>query len=445
MNGVALNAQAVVVAALLVHQMSRTWERGLRELGYNHAPVFAVHMPDWATAACQALALPLSLTAALWSDSAPMRTAGVALTVLWVFSVQQRLANHAWLGGVSAVAFAVAPAHLVPVIARDLLAGVYLSAALFKLHGEYLFSSRSAGRVVLAFYFKLLGLRPNRFQLRWLPGGVVLVELAAGILLLTPHGLLPALLISIAMHTVFGVSGNFPFSIVALALWSLVMSPRSGHLVLPGALDNTWWAVPGFALLGLALGRTARGSRSAGIMVKDTVLGAVFGLLCTAALSGPGPTPEDGGPATVVHFVVGALFLVNCGLVVTGVKLEWSFAMFSSLRPFGRSWLQRGGRSNRPRYYLLTLPERLPKTLLRSVPADFLYQSTRGTHAVHEAVAHRLEDTAAKHGLTFQPMQVVPSADFSTLVPAESPSAPCRTVLLFPAIIPKDFSQHYLG
>ncbi|GAB7180203.1 hypothetical protein ATKI12_0034 [Kitasatospora sp. Ki12] len=445
MNGGALNAPAVIVAALLVHQVSRTWEEGLRSLRHNYAPVFAVRLPGWATAACQLLALPVALAAALWDGAPWTRWVCAASVLLWMLGVQRRLANHAWLGGVCAVAFAFVPHHLVPVVARDLLVGVYLSATLFKLHGEYLLSSRSAGRAVLSFYCRLLGVRPTRLQLRWTPAGVVLIELAVGVLLCVPDGVVPALVLAVAMHAAFGVSGNFPFSIVALALWSLVMSPVSGALALPAAADPAWWAVPVFGVLALALGRTAAGPRSLGLMAKDVLQGLVYGVVCAASLAWPQPPSAGGGNVTAVHGVVGGLFLLNAGLVVTGWKLDWSFAMFSSLRPFGRSWLQRGGRGDWPRYYVLTLPERLPKALLRSVPAGFLYRSTRGTHAVHEAVVRRLEDLAGQHGLSFRPRQVVPSEDFSRLVPSAGQAPPRRAALLFPVIIPNDFSQHHLG
>ncbi|MEW2274858.1 hypothetical protein [Streptomyces griseofuscus] len=445
MNEGDLNANAVVVAVLFVHQISRTWEGGLSGLRHNYAPVFGVHMTGWTTATCQILALPLALTAALWDSTMWVRGASVLLVVLWMLSVQRRLANHAWLGIVSSVAFAFTPAHTDPVIARDLLAGVYLSAALFKLNGEYLFSSRSAGRVVLAFYFGQLGLSPARFQLRWLPAGVILSEFAAGSLLLIPHGVLPALVIAVVMHAVFGVSGNFPFSITALALWTLVMSPRAGYLVLPMAHDVAWWTVPLFAVLAVTLGRTSPGARPPGLLAKDTFLGVVYGVLCASALGRPEPTFPGGSWATTVNWLIGAMFLLNAGLVMAGVKLEWSFAMFSSLRPFGRSWLQCGVRREWPRYYLLTLPDRIPKALLKSVPAEFLYQSTRGTHVVHEAVAHRLENLAGKHGLTFQPKQVELNGESSALVPKPMQSGPRRAILLFPAIIPKEFSRGHLG
>ncbi|MFF7403019.1 hypothetical protein [Streptomyces murinus] len=445
MNGGDLNANSIVVAALFVHQISRTWEGGLSGLRHNYAPVFAVHMAGWATAASQILALPLALTAALWGGTMWMRGASVVLVVLWMLSVQRRLANHAWLGIVSTIGFAFTPAHTDPLIARDLLVGVYLSAALFKLNGEYLFSSRSAGRVVLAFYFGQLGLRPARFQLRWLPAGVILSEFAVGALLLIPHGVLPALVIAMVMHTAFGVSGNFPFSITALALWALVMSPRAGYLVLPMAHDVVWWAVPLFAVLALTLGRTSPGARPPGLLAKDTCLGVVYGVLCASALGRPEPTFPGGSSTVMVNCVIGAMFLLNVGLVMAGVKLEWSFAMFSSLRPFGRSWIQRGARREWPRYYHLTLPDRIPKALLKSVPAGFLYQSTKGTHVVHEAVARRLEDLAGKHGLTFQPKQVESNRESNALVPKLTQSEPRRTILLFPAIISKEFSQSHLG
>jgi len=445
MNAGFSTAQVAVIGALAVHQVSKTWDNGLHELGHNYAPVFAVQMSPRLTASFQILSLPLSLIAAILLPGAPGRWISVGFVVCWLLSLQRRMANHVLLGFASVLAFAIAPGQLDPAIARDLLAGVYISAALFKMNGEYLFSDRSAAKVVSVFYFNMLGLRPTRSRLKRLPFGVIAVEFATGLLLCIPHGFTAALLLAIIMHAAFGASGNFPFSIVALSLWAIAGSPRGGYIVLPAISDGVWLVVPLTALLSLTLSRTSPGPRSFGYITKDAVQGTIYGVLCVSALAARAISRYDGPSVAVVNWVIGAIFFLNFGLVFLGLKLDWSFAMFSSLRPFGRSWLQRGGRDDWPRYYLLTLPDRLPKRVLRSVAPSFLYQSTRGTHVVHEAVVYRLEALARQSGITFSPTHVVPNKESGELVISSSQASPRRTVLLFPAIIPKKFSQHYLG
>jgi hypothetical protein len=297
--------------------------------------------------------------------------------------------------------------------------------------------------VVTSFYFGLLGLRPSQSQLNVLPLGVVLIEFATGVLLWVPHGVRVSLLLAIAMHAAFGVSGNFPFSIMALALWSVTLSPRNGYVVFPDAHSAVWWVAVLSAALALALSRSPTGFRSVLVMTWDAVQGAVYGILCAVALGSHGGRPS--GTTTLVDCLIGAVFLVNFGLVFAGAKLEWSFAMFSSLRPFGQSWLQRGGRSDWPRYYMLAPPERLPKPLLQYVPASFLYKSTKGSHAVHEAVVYRLEHLGKQFGITFSPRHVVPDDDSGILVPSPGQAPPRRTALFFPALIPTDFTRYYLG
>ena len=109
--------------------------------------------------------------------------------------------------------------------------------------------------------------------MRAVPALAIAVELLAGVLACVPGGERWALGLAILMHLVFGVSGNYPFSVVALALWVTVFSPDGA--IEPGGPGWILWA--GALLVGLlsmATGRTAKGPRSAGWLIKDFYQGA---------------------------------------------------------------------------------------------------------------------------------------------------------------------------
>jgi hypothetical protein len=434
---------ALLVVGLLAHQLGRLWEQGFVGAHHNYAPVFAVSAPKELTFAGQVVALPAALVAIVVVPAPAGPLVALALVLFWLFTVQRRLANHCWLGVVALVAMVFVPQSTHAVVARDLLVGLYLSAALFKLNSEYLFTNHSAGRVVTRFYLGLLGLRMPHALLRPVPALVILAEFLTGLSLLDRDFAPAGLVLAVAMHLAFGVSGNFGFSTVALVLWVVALASDSHGVAVP-PVNSVWWvAVAVSAVLALLLGRTAAGRRSVSLLAKDLVQGATFGALCSIAFGAPAGRADWTGP--LVHVLVGALFVVNFALVMVGAKLEWSFAMFSSLRPFGRSWLQRRWFTDWPRYYVLTLPDRIPVSLVKTVRPDFLYQATRPDNAVHESVVRRLEAVANRYDTTLMPVVVEPRD--GELVPstrAEQPP-PRRTVLLFPAIVPRSFAKCYLG
>ncbi|MER7407476.1 hypothetical protein ABT373_34625 [Streptomyces sp. NPDC000070] len=113
--------------------------------------------------------------------------------------------------------------------------------------------------------------------------------------------------------------------------------------------------------------------------------------------------PIHPGLLTAVPFAVVAVeFAVGVLLLVPGGE-PWSFAMFTSLRPFGRSWLERYRARDWPRYYALTLPGRIPTSLLREIGPEFIYSATRSRNVVHEGVVYHLEATARKFHVSFPP------------------------------------------
>ncbi|MFG3531977.1 hypothetical protein ACGF8B_35360 [Streptomyces sp. NPDC047917] len=436
---------ALIVAALLFHQVNRLWEYGFAGAGQHYAPVFGIRLPRRAAAAGQLAALPAALIVTLTIPSLAGRAAVVLLIAFWMLATQVRLSDHCWLGAVAAAAMAFAPRPLHAVVAEAMLAGVYLTAALLKINGEYLFTERSAGRVATAHYLRLLGLPDLPRLVSAAPALVIVVELLTGALVCIPGAERWALGLAILMHLAFGVSGNYPFSVVALALWVTVFS-SDGRIEPAGSAWALWATALLVGLLSMAAGRTARGRRSPGWLMKDFFQGMVYGTLCaTAFLSAPGP--DRSAPwAPLACGLVALAFAVNFLLVVTGIKLEWSFAMFTSLRPFGRSWLERHRLREWPRYYALSLPARIPKTLLHEVDPTFVYLATRDENVVHEGVAHGLEAVARKHDVTFAPRVMAIAAGGRDLVPAESQQPPPRRRFLnYPAVVPRSLDRRYLA
>ncbi|MFJ6459728.1 hypothetical protein ACIQM0_01415 [Streptomyces sp. NPDC091387] len=397
----------------------------------------------------QAAALPLAVLTALFMHSPETLFIPFALVACWVLATNRRLSNHSWLGTVAIAAISCASPGLHAVVAHDLLVGVYLTAALLKVSDEHLLTERSASRVVTAHYLRLLGwpLRPR--ILRTVPFAVVLFEFAVGALLLVPGGDRWSLWLAILMHLAFGVSGNFPFSVVAMALWVTAFS-SSGRIEVSGDLRSVGCAALLVGVVALLLGRSAAGRRSGRWLAKDWWEGAVYGAMGAVALSlsrgAAAPVPQR---SELTHWLFAFAFVVNFLLVVTGVKLEWSFAMFTSLRPFGRSWLERHRLAKWPRYYTLTLPARVPKPLLREIDPGFVYLATRPESVVHEGVVYRLDAAARKYHVSFSPTLMTADPAVRELVPAAG-APPCHPsprphVLAHPAIAPKSLDQHYLG
>lgn len=437
----------LVVAGLLFHQVNRHWEYGFSGIGHHFAPVFGIRLPRPAVIFGQVAALPLALLTSVTVTSLAGRATAVALAFYWMLSTHRRLSDHSWLGAVVAAVMAFTPVGLHPFVARDFLAGVYLTAAVLKVNDEYLFTERSAGRLVTAHYFRLLKVPIHPGLLRTVPAAVIVAEFTAGVLLIVPGGERWSLWLAILMHLAFGVSGNFPFSVVAMTLWVTAFSP-AGRIELSGNPSAVWLAALLTGLPALATGRTATGRRSRSWLVKDAYQGAVYGALCAVAVlsRSHGPAPAD-GQVTLVHAMVALAFTVNFLLVVTGMKLEWAFAMFTSLRPFGRSWLERHRLRDWPRYYALTLPARIPKSLLREIDPGFVYLATRAENVVHEGVVYHLEAAARKHGVSFAPkaMTVDPLVRELVPAPADPPApAPRRRLLSYPAIAPRSLDRHYL-
>ncbi|MEU1471645.1 hypothetical protein ABZ434_25920 [Streptomyces sp. NPDC005761] len=442
-----ITPMALVVASLLFHQVNRHWEYGFSGVGHHFAPVFGIRLPRAAAALGQVAALPLALLVVLSAHSLPGRALAVVLAFYWMLATHRRLSDHSWLGFVAAAVMAFAPATVHPVLARDLLAGVYLTAALLKVNDEYLFTGRSAGRVVTAHYLRLLGLRVHPRLLNAVPVAVITVEFAAGALLCVPGGEQWSLWLAILMHLAFGVSGNLPFSVVAMALWVTALSP-AGSIAISGGTSSVGFGALTAGLLCLATGRSATGRRPPNWLAKDFCQGVVFGALCALAVLSRAAGPEPvGSQAALVHVLVALAFVLNFLLVVTGVKLEWAFAMFTSLRPFGRSWLERHRFKDWPRYYTLTLPARIPKALLREIDPEFIYLATRAENVVHEGVVYHLEAAAQKCSVSFSPQAMAVDPFSRGLVPAPPDPrrpAPRPRLLAYPAIAPKSLDRRYL-
>jgi hypothetical protein len=366
--------------------------------------------------------------------------------VVWcALATQRRYSDHAWLGSVAAAAMAFLPAESDAEVARDLLIGLYLTAGVLKLNKEYLGTARSAGRVFVAHYLGLLRLPVHRWIVRLTPPAVASTEIITGILLALPgSGPWPlALALAILMHVVFGVSGNFPFSVVAMTLWVISRSP-TGAVVSGGPV--VWLLATTLAMgsLGLLLGRASTGPRSPALLVKDALQGMGYGFLVGVAVSGRVLPAESRLPA--VHWVVGVGFVINFVLVLTGVKLEWSFAMFTSLRPYGRSWLERSQSTTRPRYYALSLPPRIPASLVRSIDPRFIYRVTRPGNMVHEGIAYHLEALARTSGTTFAPRALAFDGRTRRMEPVGGGGRPPRRRFLnFPAVVPCSLDDRYLA
>ncbi|GAA3092439.1 hypothetical protein [Streptosporangium carneum] len=434
-----MNWCAALTLALVGHQANNVLREGTGYVLHTFAPVTGVPLPRALVAALQTSLLPVC-TALFLLGGRPGGLVAVVLLALWVAVQNWRLSNHVWLAFLAVALFQAVPADHAGEVARFLLGGVYLTAGLFKTNHQFLATARSCGRLIPRLYAERTGLRLGDRLLSRVPLAVVATELLLGGALLLNAPLLPLFAVAAGMHLLFGLTGNFPFSLVALCLWAAAAEPPAGF-DRPPAVPLTLVALASLGI-GVRFGTRwiYRNTRAGGVLcgVFAMVFGtAVYAMIASGAFADSPIDPGSGWTALGVASLAGNLLSV-----VMGLRTEWAFTMFSNVRPHGPvRVLGRAPRWRAP-YFELSLPRSFPEGLLSVIPPAILYQATSGTNVVYGPVAFRLERLARRFGVSLEPVRVEysPLSNAFRTDPARR-AEPRPGPLLFPPLIPRDCSM----
>ncbi|MFG1910727.1 hypothetical protein [Kribbella sp. NPDC048928] len=417
----------VLVLALICHQLNTVLRDGTESLRHGFAPVLGWRPPAVLAMPLQILALP-ACALIYWLLPVPYGWFAVVLLAAWISVQNWRLANHVWLAFVALVLLQLPAGR--GSVSPLLLGAMYASAGAFKLNGQFLRSEESYGRTMIRLYAGYLRIRPPQILLRAAPVAVAVVELGLGAGLLLNLPVQPLFVVAVGLHFVFGISGNFPFSLVAVVLWALQMDP-AGRLRTPSAAGLA--ATMAVFVAGLLLTtRSVYRKRRVGALAAGTFAGLYALTVYSAAIASGHGSPRPIDWFTPLAVVITAAAVLNLGSVVLGYRSEAAFAMFSNIQPFGPAKPFGLTPRWRARYYTLSLPEAFPAALLDRIPATLLYRSTGGRNFVYEPFAYQLERIARDSRVSFEPRQVLGPP--RTGLPRPGP-------LLFPPLLPNDLSK----
>lgn len=244
-----------------------------------------------------------------------------------------------------------APGEVFAVIApflRVALVVVYAFAALAKLNVTFLDPATSCATPMA------LGLFGPAAPVALAPVGTVVVEAALAVLLAVPRTRPAGLLLGLGFHAVLAVSGNVPFTSVALALYVAFLPTGAGeHLRVVCARVPRWLlgAIPalvaGVWLVGAFVGPSQdapglRGVPSAAVSPTVRLLAQVVVLALSVAGVALVVATRRGAPGRsrlTPVLAAGAAVLVLNGLApYLGLKTDTSFEMFSGLRTEPGAW-----------------------------------------------------------------------------------------------------------
>lgn len=435
-------------------------------LTWNFSPVFAIALPRWLVLVGN-VGAPVGIsTALLFVDYSSLvrNVIVIGLLIVWLLCKNLRVSNHSFLAVVTIIALSLSGSRESAAGALGaILAAMYLAAGIAKMNRAYLLGENSLGRRLVD-----LNLSKNaRFLARtpdWARRGlhvgatfvVPALELLVGLMMLANAPLFVCLLIGLSLHFFFGIAGNSEFTSVAAAIWMAMVvlsEPVSIDDIRAALESNRQWVF--IYLLSVILATAVwqctwhYRSRLAG-MVNEIIAAVFFGVMSSAAVAVV--QPESVVVVTILPFIV--TLAGTLGAVLVGARLEFSFAMLSNLRPYGREWILFIPKPRvQPRYYFLRLPSKIPVSLFNAVPVQFIRSATSREFVVHISTATSLARLFSRHGVTLLACRAVPDPQLGRMVPVSGadPSAwidlstARPKCLLFPPLIPADLSHPIIG
>jgi hypothetical protein len=407
---------------------------GLGHLRSTFAPALGVRLPYPLNLVCHLIA-PVVVFAAVSVGSGPADIAAVAVFTAWLMCQPHRLSNHLalmWMALISLV-FASEPATAM----RWLLAILYLSAAAIKANREFVSADVSAARFMLRTFGARLGFVFPESVVRAAPWLAVLSETAIGLLVLVPGGLWSAFMLAAAVHLIFGMLGNFHFSLLVLAPWALALSAdgRLDKAVIAGMVAAGIAGVLGgwFLTSSEVFARRRAGRR------LNALLGAAYGAVWMWVAGTAHPSAPVLDPSALAPILLGAL---NFGLLLAGVKSEWAFSMFSNTRPFWTTRIAGVPVFWRETYYHVIVPQDLIDSI--DVPNHIRSKISDRTSVFSAPMTAELQRLAPERIVVRRARL---DKDRMVFVPAEPGDAthPRRGMFRHPPILVRDLSLPYYG
>jgi len=391
---------ALLGAGLLTHQFMYVIMYR-RYLTINFAPALGVLLPDRLFVLVQVTAIPLVIV--LLSVGGTAATlAALAVYSLWASVQSMRISNHVWLAFLGIALVGLSDPDSRVTVARLLLGALYLVSGLVKCNNEFLFSEQSAARVIITMQATNGNWRAPRILLALSPYVVAFAEVAVGVLLLAGVQLVLAFAVCAVLHFTFGFVGNVHFSLIALAFWSVALGCRLPDAAVLGANWAVLLAVTAFGaatsyLLKANLRDFIDPSSTAGL-VGSAVLN---GLYCPAAVLVWLAIPDGELPAGawgIGPAVAAVAMTANFVLLLAGLKSEWSYAMFSNVKPYGGARIFGFAPRWRARYYAVEWVGELPEETRRLIPEHTREQLEAGSHVFSGPVVRELARIAERTG-----------------------------------------------
>jgi hypothetical protein len=434
-------------AGLLTHQfMYIIMYR--RYLTINFAPALGVRLPDRLFTVVQILGIP-AVVALLAVGGLVPRIVALAVYILWASVQSMRISNHVWLAFLGlAIVELSGPLEQVTE-ARLLLGTLYLVTGSVKFNGPFLFSDQSAARVIINLQATNGKWRAPKFVLALSPFVVAIGEFGTGAMLLANFHIFIAFLICAILHFTFGFVGNVHFSLIALSFWSVALGCRFPDL---DVIGRNWV----FFLIAFVFGAGSSYLLKANLrdFIDPRSLVGIYasaflnGLYCAAVvlvwLAMPGRVAPIGtwGVGAVITVIVVA---VNFLLLVTGFKSEWSYVMFSNVRPYGKARIFGCLPRWRARYYAVEWEGDPSAAGLSSVPENIRPQLKARSHLYSGPVVREFMHIAKRTGERIVVVPVRFDEEGTPVKSLDDVTAPSGGPLWFAPSISRDPTAVHLG
>lgn len=342
MNSIAANPDLsqlvrLLAGSVLLHELLYFCNRGPDYISKCVAPVFGLKLRPYLHSLIHILlivtAASLLLTAETWLSGIIL----ILLTLI-IASYSIRLSNHLLLSWFSFIILTIdiirhnAVTGTTTTTIRGLVVLTYAFAAFHKLNRDYFNYDSSCGVGLLRAYLESKSVKMPKELVAiivgiWLP---VILEFAVPLFLLFEKTRLIGVLLALFLQALFGLFRNAHFSLAMCAGLTLFIPHTrlstaemlfSGGLGVWLAFRYTMWKVYPFRYFALTL---------------HAVFSVLIVYLFVSAISSAGISMENFRPDGFDWLVISpliALFMLNALSPYYSSKTEFSFAMFSNLRP----------------------------------------------------------------------------------------------------------------
>lgn len=350
--------------ALLFHENTGLFTRGRSYFTTCFLPTFGLRLSPRGMIALHGSLIVLCAALLVWPSLWPLYPLLLLALSLLIASYSLRLSNHlvaAWFMGLllcldllfqTPARRGLAPTPFFLSGVQIVVVLTYLLAFLHKLNPEYLSPRMSCGSYLGCEYLeRRVNIRhPALLKIQGFLSiyAILALEAVVPILLLFPQTRALGLVLAVLLHLPLGFLVHVHFSTLMYAGLSVFVSPQDWPRVLAATFALSRARLALYVLLGLYLGHRFGGygyARRLPAYLHQLLFGvyflAVFAVSLTLLHRGPLPaTFAWGSPfQRVLLLTLTLAYLVNGLGPYLGLKTNFSFAMFSNLRPIPWSHL----------------------------------------------------------------------------------------------------------